>query len=43
MERLGKKKSFAINGDALRAWALLFAGAGGVGRGVMQTHWQGIG
>lgn len=43
MERLGKKKSFAINGDALRAWALLFAAAGVVGRGVMQNHLLGIG
>lgn len=44
MERLSNRKKFAeINGNALRAWGLLFLAAGVVGRGVIQTHMLGVG
>lgn len=44
MERLTTRKKFGgINGNALRTWALLFAAAGIIGRGVIQTHMLGIG
>lgn len=43
MERLGKqKKAFEINGNALRAFALLFLAAGIIGRGIILTHLLGI-
>lgn len=43
MERLASRKKHGINGNALRTWALLFAAAGVIGRGVIQTHMLGIG
>ena len=43
MERLTYEKKRGINGNALRTWALLFAAAGIIGRGVIQTHMLGIG
>lgn len=43
MERLTNEKKRGINGNALRTWALLFAAAGVIGRGVIQTHMLGIG
>lgn len=43
MERLGRqRKSFELNGNALRAWAVLFLAAGVVGRGVIQKHMLGV-
>ena len=43
MERLGRqRKSFELNGNALRAWAVLFLAAGIVGRGIIQNHILGI-
>ena len=43
MERLTRRKQNGINGNALRTWALLFAAAGVIGRGIIQTHMLGIG
>lgn len=44
MERLGRqKKTFELNGNALRTWGLLFLAAGVIGRGVIQTHILGVG
>lgn len=43
MEQLRRKRFGGINGNALRTWALLFAAAGVIGRGVIQTHMLGIG
>lgn len=43
MERLNNRKKRGINGNALRTWGLLFAAAGIIGRGVIQTHMLGIG
>lgn len=43
MERLTRNKNNGINGNALRTWALLFAAAGIIGRGVIQNHILAIG
>lgn len=43
MERLTHRKKTGINGNALRAWALLFAATGVIGRGVIQHHMLGAG
>lgn len=44
MERLGKqRKVFEINGNALRAWGMLFLAAGVIGRGIIQNRMLGIG
>lgn len=43
MERLNSRKKRGINGNALRTWGLLFAAAGVIGRGVIQSHMLGIG
>ena len=42
MERLTNTKKSGINGNALRTWALLFAAAGAIGRGTIQTHMLGM-
>ena len=44
MERLGRqRKPLELNGNALRAWAMLFLAAGIIGRGVIQNHMLGLG
>lgn len=44
MERLTPRKNFTgFNGNAMRMWALLFAAAGVIGRGVIQAHMLGVG
>lgn len=43
MERLTSNKPTGMNGNALRAWGLLFLAAGVIGRGVIQTQLLGIG
>lgn len=43
MERLNSRRKKGINGNTLRTWGLLFAAAGIIGRGVIQTHMLGIG
>ena len=43
MYQIGRKKKRTINGNALRAWALLFLTAGVIGRGVIQNHILGVG
>ncbi len=43
MDQIGRKKKRAINGNALRTWALLFAAAGIIGRGLIQNHMLGVG
>ena len=43
MERLTYRRKSGINGNALRAWALLFLAIGVVGRGVIQHQILGIG
>jgi hypothetical protein len=43
MDQIGRKKKRTINGNALRTWALLFAAAGVVGRGLIQNHMLGVG
>ena len=42
MERLTNEKKSGINGNALRTWALLFAAAGVIGRGTIQTYMLGM-
>ena len=43
MERLGRqRKPLELNGNALRAWAMLFLAAGIIGRGVIQNHMLGL-
>jgi len=43
MDQIGRKKKRTINGNALRTWALLFAAAGVIGRGLIQNHILGVG
>lgn len=43
MNQIGRRKKRAINGNALRTWALLFLTAGVVGRGLIQNHMLGVG
>lgn len=44
MERLGRqKKTYEINGNALRAFGLLFLAAGVISRGIIQNHILGLG
>ena len=43
MERLNERKRRGINGNALRAWGLLFLACGAIGRGVIQTWMLGVG
>lgn len=43
MERLTYRRNKGINGNALRAWALLFLATGVIGRGLIQHHILGAG
>jgi len=43
VERLTYRRNTGINGNALRAWALLFLAIGVIGRGVIQHHMLGAG
>jgi len=43
MDQIVRKKKRTINGNALRTWALLFAAAGTIGRGLIQNHILGVG
>ncbi len=43
VERLTHRRNTGINGNALRAWALLFLAGGVIGRGVIQHHLLGAG
>ncbi len=43
MERLASRKKQGINGNALRAWGMLFLAAGVAGRGVIQNGMLGVG
>ena len=43
MERLIGKKKRGINGNALRAWGLIFLACGVIGRGIIQTWLLGVG
>lgn len=42
MERLIGKKKRGINGNALRAWGLIFLACGVIGRGIIQTWLLGV-
>lgn len=43
MERLGQTKPSGLHAGQLRAWGMLFAISGIVGRGVIQNHFLGVG
>ena len=43
MERLGNTKPRGLHAGQLRAWGMLFAIGGIVGRGVIQSHFLGVG
>lgn len=43
MERLTHRRNKGINGNALRAWAMMFLATGVIGRGVIQHHMLGAG
>lgn len=43
MERLGQTKPSGLHAGQLRAWGMLFAISGIIGRGVIQNHFLGVG